>query len=134
MKKIIITEAQKKLMEDYQQMESGRNEAFHFYSPISPSNIDFDNHNNVWEAIDNTKLFMDWTMVVITDETGYEIKTKVNNMVGEIVIGNYDTKETKTYNIDKSWQIIQEDTFTETSVKSDSINIHVSFESKTIKL
>lgn len=135
MKKIIITEGQKKMLEDYQQIDDNRTEKFTFYSLISPENIDFNNHNNSWEATSKTKLFMDWNMVVVTNNSGYEITTKINYLIGVIVIGDYDTKETKTFNIDKSWRIIQQDTFgSDTTVNSESIYIHVDFNNKIIKI
>jgi len=104
MKKIILTERQQKLMEEYQQMESGRNEVLHFNTDVDWTIIgDIIGVSDNWVIDSDSKFNIDWVANLKTSDAGYVISHKINYVYGKLLLKDYDTDEIKSVNIDKSW-------------------------------
>lgn len=137
MKKIILTESQKKMLEDYQQLESGRNEVLNFNSSINYAYIDFNGHDNIWEVDTRTDLRIDWSLLIKTDENGYSLIGKCNYLHGKVVIINYETKEVKEFNIDKAYKVDASKNFNSNmdgQMSTERLSVFIDFNKKEIIL
>ena len=133
MNKIILTERQKKLLEDYKQLDDNRKEIFHFNSKIETSYIDIIDLPSEWD-IDDSNLNLDWDLLINTNENGFNLSTKFNYINGTINLYKSGLDGNKVININKSWVIENNDIITDSHFDIKEHTVYISLNKQKIKI